>query len=60
MTPCYACTLVAPCQPYRLGGRGIALVLLCEPCGASLEALMTDWLTRVRETPRQLAMETAI
>lgn len=56
MTECYACTLLAPCTPYRLGGRGIVNVLLCERCGDDLEAVMADWLTRVRETPQQVAM----
>lgn len=56
MSECYACTLVAPCTPYRLGGRGTVLVLLCEPCGSDLEALMADWLARVRETPRQVGL----
>lgn len=56
MSTCYACALVAPCTPYRLGGRGIVQVYLCETCGASYEALMTDWLTRVRRTPRQVGL----
>lgn len=56
MTLCYVCATLAPCQPYRLGGRGIVLTLLCADCGASFEALVAAWLSERRATPRQVAL----
>ena len=56
MTPCFACGLVAPCTPYRLGGRGLALVYLCAECGASFEETVTAWLEARQARPRQVEL----
>lgn len=56
MNECYVCAMLTPCTPYRLGGPGIVLTLLCADCGASFEALVAAWLSERRATPRQTAL----
>lgn len=54
--PCFLCGRAGPGGAYRLGGSGVVKVWLCEAHGASLEAVMLDWLEREQSKPKQLSL----